>query len=113
MTNDEYVGEAGWRASGRVGVPPAVARVPRGTRRKITGIPYANDVRVYSAGRGIRQAGRPPYPRHAARVRVTLFVRDDQLVNLQSVGGKAKGYHIRQFLKLVEKHNLTLKTSEE
>ena len=36
-----------------------------------------------------------------------------QLVNLQSVGGRAKGYQIRQLLKLVEKHNLTLKTSEE
>ena len=105
--------EAGRRASGRVGVPPAVARVPRDTRRTFTGNQFAVCVRMYSAGRGMRQAGRPPYPRDAARVRVTLFVRDDQLVNLQSVGGKAKGYHIRQFLKLVEKHNLTLKTSEE
>ena len=36
-----------------------------------------------------------------------------QLVNLQNVGGKAKGYQVRQLLKLVEKHNLTLQTSEK
>ena len=36
-----------------------------------------------------------------------------QLVNLQNVGGKAKGYQIRQLLKLVEKHNLTLEATEE
>ena len=43
------------------GGPP----VPPGNRRTFTGIPNANDVRVYSAGREIRQAGRPRYPRHA------------------------------------------------
>jgi predicted RNA binding protein YcfA (HicA-like mRNA interferase family) len=31
-----------------------------------------------------------------------------ELVNLQNVGGKAKPYQIRQFLKLVERYNLTL-----
>jgi predicted RNA binding protein YcfA (HicA-like mRNA interferase family) len=31
-----------------------------------------------------------------------------ELVNLQEVGGQAKPYQIRQFLKLVEKYNLTL-----
>ena len=31
-----------------------------------------------------------------------------QLVNLQSVGGKAKPYQIRQFLHWVEKYNLKL-----
>ena len=31
-----------------------------------------------------------------------------ELVNLQNVKGEAKPYQVRQFLKLVEKHNLTL-----
>ena len=31
-----------------------------------------------------------------------------ELVNIQNVKGMAKPYQIRQFLKLVEKHNLTL-----
>jgi predicted RNA binding protein YcfA (HicA-like mRNA interferase family) len=31
-----------------------------------------------------------------------------ELVNLQEVGGKAKPYQIRQFLKLVEEYNLRL-----
>lgn len=39
-----------------------------------------------------------------------IFVRDDvrELVNLQEVGGMAKPYQIRQFLKIVERYNLTL-----
>ena len=39
-----------------------------------------------------------------------IFVRPDisELVNLQDVKGQAKPYQIRQFLKLVEKHNLKL-----
>ena len=52
--------------SGRVGVPPAVLRVPRNTRRMSTGFQFAIGERMYSAGREIRQAGRPPYPMHAA-----------------------------------------------
>lgn len=31
-----------------------------------------------------------------------------ELINVQNVGGKAKPYQIRQFLKIVEKYNLTL-----
>ena len=31
-----------------------------------------------------------------------------ELVNLQNVGGMAKPYQVRQLLKLVEKHNLSL-----
>ena len=31
-----------------------------------------------------------------------------ELVNLQEVKGEAKPYQIRQFLKLIEKHNLKL-----
>jgi len=39
-----------------------------------------------------------------------IFFRPDtpELVNLQNVKGKAKSYQMRQFLKLVEKHNLKL-----
>ena len=33
-----------------------------------------------------------------------------ELVNLQEVGGKAKPYQVRQFLKLVERYNLTVGT---
>jgi predicted RNA binding protein YcfA (HicA-like mRNA interferase family) len=36
----------------------------------------------------------------------------DELVNLQEVGGEAKPYQVRQFLKLVERHNLTLEGNE-
>jgi len=31
-----------------------------------------------------------------------------ELINLQNAGGQAKPYQVRQFLRLVEKHNLTL-----
>jgi predicted RNA binding protein YcfA (HicA-like mRNA interferase family) len=39
-----------------------------------------------------------------------IFVHSDipELVNLQEVKGEAKPYQIRQFLRLVEKHNLRL-----
>ena len=39
-----------------------------------------------------------------------IFSRSDipELVNLQNVKGQAKPYQMRQFLKLVEKHNLKL-----
>jgi len=39
-----------------------------------------------------------------------IFIHPDvqELVNLQNVGGQAKPYPIRQFLKLVEKYNLAL-----
>lgn len=39
-----------------------------------------------------------------------IFTRPDipELVNLQDVKGQAKPYQMRQFLKLVEKHNLKL-----
>jgi predicted RNA binding protein YcfA (HicA-like mRNA interferase family) len=39
-----------------------------------------------------------------------IFARPDirELVNLQEVKGQAKPYQMRQFLKLVEKHNLKL-----
>jgi len=31
-----------------------------------------------------------------------------ELINLQNVGGKAKPYQVRQFLRLVERYNLTM-----
>ena len=39
-----------------------------------------------------------------------IFVHPDvpELLNLQEVHGEAKPYQIRQFLKLVERYNLTL-----
>jgi hypothetical protein len=39
-----------------------------------------------------------------------LFVHPviDELLNLQEVGGEAKPYQVRQFLRLVERHNLKL-----
>jgi len=39
-----------------------------------------------------------------------IYSRSDvsQLVNLQNVKGKAKAYQVRQFLELVETHNLKL-----
>ena len=39
-----------------------------------------------------------------------LFVHPDipELVNLQEVNGEAKPYQIRQFLRLIERHNLPL-----
>ncbi|MFZ5517403.1 MAG: type II toxin-antitoxin system HicA family toxin [Candidatus Zhuqueibacterota bacterium] len=43
-----------------------------------------------------------------------IFTRPDipELVNLQNVKGQAKIYQIRQFLKLVERHNLKLEENE-
>ena len=39
-----------------------------------------------------------------------IFVHPDipELVNFQDVNGQAKAYQIRQFLRLVERHNLRL-----
>ena len=39
-----------------------------------------------------------------------MFVHPDlsELVNLQAVGGRAKAYQIRQFLRIVERHNLSM-----
>ena len=43
-----------------------------------------------------------------------IFTRPDipELVNLQNVKGQAKIYQIRQYLKLVERHNLKLEENE-
>jgi len=37
-----------------------------------------------------------------------IFVREgvEELLNFQDVGGKAKPYQVRQFIKLIEKYNL-------
>ena len=39
-----------------------------------------------------------------------IFAHPDisELINVQDVGGQAKPYQIRQFLRLVERHNLKL-----
>jgi predicted RNA binding protein YcfA (HicA-like mRNA interferase family) len=61
-----------------------------------------NDVRTIAEALGFR----------LSRVRGShhVFVRDDipELVNLQNVKGQAKAYQVRQLLKLVERHNLSL-----
>ena len=49
---------------------------------------------------------------HLSRVKGShhIFVHPEvrELINLQNVGGKAKPYQIRQFLRLVERYNLTM-----
>ena len=35
-----------------------------------------------------------------------------ELLNLQNVAGKAKPYQVKQLIKIVEKHNLRMETSE-
>jgi len=35
-----------------------------------------------------------------------------EMINLQDVGGEAKPYQIRQFLRLIEKYNITLEDAE-
>ena len=49
---------------------------------------------------------------HLSRVRGShhIFVHSEipELVNLQNIRGQAKAYQVRQFLKIVECHNLML-----
>ena len=40
--------------------------------------------------------------------RIFTHARVAELLNLQSVGGKAKPYQVRQFLELVEMYNLSI-----
>ncbi len=44
-----------------------------------------------------------------------IFVRSGivELVNLQRIGGKAKAYQVRQFLKLLDQYNLKLEERDE
>ena len=35
-----------------------------------------------------------------------------EMINLQDVGGEAKPYQIRQFLRLIEKYNITMEYAE-
>ena len=58
--------DGGWHALGRVGVPPAVLRILRSTRRMSACERIFNDARMYSAGCEIRRAGCPRSPRHTA-----------------------------------------------
>ncbi len=52
-----------------------------------------------------------------ARIRGShhIFCHPDvsELVNIQDVGGKAKPYQIRQFLKLVEEYNLDIQIQDD
>ncbi len=52
---------------------------------------------------------------HLSRIRGShhIFAHPQvpELVNLQEVGGKAKPYQIHQFLRLVERYNLTMRDS--
>ena len=57
--------KAGRCASGRVGVPPVVFRVPRNTPGRLCAWPRRETSAGCCAGRAARQAGRLPYPRHA------------------------------------------------
>lgn len=43
-----------------------------------------------------------------------IFVHPEvnELINLQNVDGKAKPYHLRQFLQLVEQYNLQMEEDE-
>jgi predicted RNA binding protein YcfA (HicA-like mRNA interferase family) len=43
-----------------------------------------------------------------------IFVHPEipELLNLQNVAGKAKPYQMKQLIKIVEKHNLRMETSE-
>ena len=43
-----------------------------------------------------------------------IYVRDgvEELLNFQEVNGKAKPYQVRQFIKIVEKYNLSEEESE-
>ena len=49
---------------------------------------------------------------HLSRVKgshhILVHPQVRELVNLQNVGGKAKPYQVRQFLRLVERYNLTM-----
>jgi len=88
--NNPVFGDRGRCASGGAGseaascaVPLAVLCVPRSTPRTSKGVPDANGVRAYSAGREIRQAGPrrtrlrcPRFPGHAVLLSVRLFLRD-------------------------------------
>ncbi len=39
---------------------------------------------------------------------IFIHAQVDELVNIQNAGGEAKPYQIRQFLRLIERYNLTL-----
>ena len=55
-------------------------------------------------------AGKPPVAHGGSH---PIFVHGElsELLNLQNVGGEAKAYQIRQFLRLVERYNLIMEDS--
>ena len=95
-------GEAGQRASGLVGVPPAVFRVPRNTPEGRWHTERLCSPAGCRAGRALRQAGRLPCPRPALPLSVRLFAKDgissgDQLDMHSSSGvlGAGTPRHLR------------------
>jgi len=56
-------------------MPSRESRASRAAHRAYTGFLNARGGRLYSAGREIRQAGRPRYPRFAALRSVRFFMR--------------------------------------
>ena len=71
--HDEYR----WKMpSGRVGVPPAVPRVSRGTQPNIWRNDACESLRRSSPRRANRQAGRPPYPWVHPHFRCRMTRRD-------------------------------------
>jgi hypothetical protein len=61
-----------------------------------------DDVRRLVEGFGFRLA------RVSGSHHVFVHPSVNELLNLQEVGGEAKPYQVRQFLRLVERHNLRL-----
>ena len=54
------------------------------------------------------EASGSAYPGPGAVI-TSSSTRDPELLNLQNVNGEAKPYQIRQFLRLVERYNLSLR----
>ena len=87
-------GGAGLSASARVGVPPAVFRVPRNTLERRWRTERLGSSAGCRAGRAPRQAGRLPYPRHACPLSVRLFVQDGiipSFENMRTLGTSRRG----------------------
>ena len=80
-----------------------LARLATGAVRNVSFDDFAGLVRAFGFTQ-VRQSG----SHH-------IYSRPDvpQLVNLQDVDGEAKPYQIRQFLRLVERRNLTMEEEND
>jgi len=65
-----------------------------------------SDMLSLAEGFGFRLA------RTTASHHILTHPRVPEIVNLQEVNGEAKPYQIRQFLRLIERHNLALEEGE-